>query len=1007
VQVWSADRVLLNYTVNEDLVFCPGDVIPWSDDGRLSDEESITNIGLAYQAALYSGNTAIGFTPDDYLVTRPARDWVMGYEDDKLRGADGVRNPIVTALQHNMSVPSQTDWAMPSNQTLQIWTGVSRSLGFAGYMSRLHDSGNAQVCPSFVDSDADPWCEDAWPCPEHMDCPDVETRPETSPDQAEGSQLGYINGSTGQRFPWQPDFAILASEPLNCQHNLSLWVPCLLRSVALYCNPAEGKGSVRPRAIDEGDSEGPVQTRRFRIAPEDAMPWTERPFNAGYDMYGSPWIWNLTAQRQAPIFMSLPHFVNSTFELNTTTNSSSSNVAGLRAPDAYSLPWLDIEIHSGVRLRGAMRLQTNVLITGSTGQWSAPWMVPIGRVSYENNASDAAIRVIIGQAYSFGTKAVATGVIIASSLISTVFLTLSVQMGVKYYEMERGLLKMKNKRLSRTGAMAKIIRRMCGSCGLCGPDRGDIVRRLQEMKQEELLSPLLSSGHSVTPLTSIQEKQVDVGLPTGRRRAATDDHAIEVHFGRLEQMSSDESDEDGDTPNENAHVVTHFDLETWDDLVAPPGRSKPQRCSQIWELTPWGWWWLVGIAAPRLHNWRQLETHALVLAALLSGFVVSSQYVQRLCTAKKDRVFVLVPTIVDISTLAIFSVSAVFAVVGQQQDAHWEPWPAITHGAMLAVCVLCMACGHPFILPVYCRELRPEIWRERIVFRLCEVVSWFWCTILLLITALQTIPIFATHMSSSEQGFLYAWIPIMLLAIAFWFTMWYPMQVEVEFVSALNRLLRKDELRSRRDDATLVDVAPTPMPTQINTPPHSALDLSAEAEVDLRIVPTLSPRNNLRRAEAETQRSRILSPEIPGRRPDVASNARMPKLTLESSVQVSGATGSAVAEVSGASTSMPILPDDMSVEVQPRALQPDVERTMETVVRNPDPGLGGDKDEGAGAETPGNDEVVRKNEEIQMSVSARMYSCSAPVAKTWWCAIACVLSPRATMCFFGDRWRLH
>ena len=159
------------------------------------------------------------------------------------------------------------------------------------------------------------------------------------------------------------------------------------------------------------------------------MPWTERPFNAGYDMYGSPWIWNLTAQRQAPIFMSLPHFVNSTFELNTTTNSSSSNVAGLRAPDAYSLPWLDIEIQSGVRLRGAMRLQTNVLITGSTGEWSAPWMVPIGRVSYENNASDAAIRVIIGQAYSSGAKAVATGVIIASSLISTVFLTLSVQSG--------------------------------------------------------------------------------------------------------------------------------------------------------------------------------------------------------------------------------------------------------------------------------------------------------------------------------------------------------------------------------------------------------------------------------------------------------------------------------------------------------------------------------------------------------------------------------------------------
>ena len=45
--------------------------------------------------------------------------------------------------------------------------------------------------------------------------------------------------------------------------------------------------------------------------------------------------------------------------------------------------------------------------------------------------------------------------------------------------------------------------------------------------------------------------------------------------------------------------------------------------------------------------------------------------------------------------------------------------------------------GHPFIETVYCRELRPELWNQRFVTRATEVVSLFWCAILLVVTALQ------------------------------------------------------------------------------------------------------------------------------------------------------------------------------------------------------------------------------------------------------------------------------
>lgn len=909
--------------------------------------------------AHYFGDSS-GFNADDYIVTKPARDWVMGYEDQKLEQLPHVRNHIVWPLQHNMSVSTQTEWApTPKNQTLQIWTGASRSLGFAGYMSRVQNIGNAQVCPSFVDtSDLNsPWCTDAWPCPDHMDCPDVETRPELRPIQAEGSQLGYINGSTGQRFPWQPGFSSFSSGPLDCRHSLYLWVPCLLRTVALQCDRTEVPFTVQANSAPDGDetgSEVAVTTRRFRIAPEDAMPSTERPFNAGYNMFGSPWIWNLTAQRQAPIFMSLPHFANSTFEFNTTTKQTDSNVHGLRAPDNYSLPWLGIEIYSGVRLRGAMRFQTNVLVTGKSGNWSEPWMVPIGRVSYEHNASDSTISTIYDQSYGILPRVAARAAQVVSLFFATMLLMLSVQIGVKYYQFERGLMKTKNRKLSRSGAASSYVRRTCLRCGLCGPDRSDIIKRLHEMRQEELLTPLLAGGHS--PLRqSVQEEEVALSTPSRKRYAATDDQKIEVHFGQLEQMSSDESDEDDAARNENVHVVTQLDLQTWDDLVAPPGRSQLQKCALIWELMPWIYWWAVGIVPKWMLSAVTLEANSLIVAAILSGFVVASQVVQRLCTAKKDRVFVLVPTVLDISTLLIFSASALIADIGENGGNNWDPWPAIIHGSMLVATVLCVAFGHPFMLPVYCRELRPEIWRERIVFRLSEIVSWVWCIILLLVTALQTVPAFTPQMPSSEKGFMIAWIPIMLLVMIFWFTIWFSMQVEEEFVRALNRLLRKGELMSRRDGTPRVDAFPTPVAAQVETQQQPATDSSTQDGMDLHIVPTLSPMSAPNRGKIEIRRPVDLSATTAaGRECDITTNAPLPELVLDASLQVPEPLVAAhKADRSAALAATQFA--DASEEVLSASLQPEVVHTVGKAEL--------DKAELDKAE------LEEKNKEIQQSVS--------------------------------------
>ena len=933
VSGWTDEKQLLTYIPNEDLVFCPGGPTPQGPDtpayerpwvpGMASDDTMVSNIGLAYQAGNATGST-VPFTPVDYVVTKPVREWVHGYIDQTLSanlGAGTVRSPVVSPLQHNFTIPSQTDHSSPGdgrpprNCSAQVWTGVKSGEEFLGYLNRVQNSSHAQVCPAFPASADAPACEDAWPCdPGLEECPLINGV----------SALGYINGSLGQRFPWRanaPSMGLGFNGPLTCRNTLSLWVPSLLRSVVLQCNESTRDSLINVVAmpiagedLSEGDEIGDqlvVNAIRFVISPDAALPYAERPINRGYDMecfddVCSPWIWNMTAARQAPIFITNPRFANSSFELNVSgcgddepiadCGVTRSNVQGLEPPDDHdSFSWLGVEVHSGARLRGALRLQTNVYVTGPpAAPFEEPWMVPIGRVSYEHNATNATIDNIHGLAYGDVARVLARAAQVSLGVAAFVFFCLCIGHGVKYWEMERGLVKMKNKSLGRTSAAANFIKRSCLRAGLCGPDRGEIIRRLKEMKEEELLSPLLAAGHEVAPRAAqIQEDAPLVKTP-GRRRTATDADQIEVHFGQLEQMSSEESGDDAAPEDDTVHEIYKLDSETWDDLVMPPGRSRVERWANFIELMPWICWWLFGILPKAIVSQRTLlsewwlwpfqDTRALVLAAFVSVIVVSLQVLRRFTTAKKDRVFVLVPTVIDISTLVMFCISALVASLIEQPD-QWDFWPAITHGTMLVVAAVSTATGHPFIISVYCREMRPEIWRERIVTRLAEVVSVFWCIILFLVTILQAIPLLATRMPGAEVTWLTAAIPGALLLGATLFTVWYSMQVETELVKALNRLLRKGTLRSRRDAMSREEDSASPASRSAIgftvTDGTDGFRVPTEGVVDVRTA-TLSPTNSSISADGASPFPSFSSAVVP------PGEHSLPHFDLDQSTEVSG-----------------------------------------------------------------------------------------------------------------------
>ena len=323
---WSWDLNSLNFTSREELVFCGGvDGIP----GRTSEDDLVTNINLAYQAAKATGREDLNAlwqtsSDDKWVIKRPVRDWVRGYDDEQLkRGIDSgiVRSARVPGLQHNLSIPTPTDHTSPGDgrqlpdSKMTIYTRAQQQM--VGYLSQVQNKAHAQRCYRFAPPSGNAGCEDAWPScvaspddPESPNCPDW-----PSAHAASVSSVGYIQGSVGTRFP----------PASSCNRPLSLWLPSILRTVRLVCNASVG-------FVQVTGSDTTVPTRLFHIAEADVAPESEVAANQYYDMdsWGSPWLFNMSASRGAPIFISLPYFANSNMSWNESGGggSSLSNVTG-------------------------------------------------------------------------------------------------------------------------------------------------------------------------------------------------------------------------------------------------------------------------------------------------------------------------------------------------------------------------------------------------------------------------------------------------------------------------------------------------------------------------------------------------------------------------------------------------------------------------------------------------------------------------------------------------------
>ena len=469
---------------------------------------------------------------------------------------------------------------------------------------------------------------------------------------------------------------------------------------------------------------------------------------------------------------------------------------------------LTLQPITGMRLAGSIRLQTNVHV--DTGRSS--WLVPIGRIGDEQNATNATIAVVSGYQPSILGTILATSVVIGFTVLAVVLTLLTIGSYVKYWRQVHGLM-MKRRNTSIKPQAATLPRRVCLRCGLCGPNRTQVVRRLHEMRHEEIdiMTPLLASGGPASAnLQSQYTRKVETAARSrgeASRRNATGAEQIEKHFGQLEQLSSDESD---DVEEEAAHAseVQALDLKVWDEFIGPPGRRCCARWANTLEVLPWVVWWVPIVAGGIIptHDQHQIwyfrwtlaesQPDVLLCAALVSAIVVACQVTVRMCTPNKDRVFVLVPTVIDVATLVIFSVSALVAqFIG---NAHDHLWSCVTNAALLLTMVGCFLSGHPFIETVYCRELRPELWNQRFVTRAAEVVSLFWCAILLVVTALQSVLASGSTLESVAgfKGWVGITVPLGLLLIAMAITIWFLMQLEDDILRSLNRLLRRGLIES-------------------------------------------------------------------------------------------------------------------------------------------------------------------------------------------------------------------
>ena len=83
---------------------------------------------------------------------------------------------------------------------------------------------------------------------------------------------------------------------------------------------------------------------------------------------------------------------------------------------------LTLQPITGMRLAGSIRLQTNVHV--DTGRSS--WLVPIGRIGDEQNATNATIAVVSGYQPSILGTIFATSVVIGFTVLAVVLLLLTI-----------------------------------------------------------------------------------------------------------------------------------------------------------------------------------------------------------------------------------------------------------------------------------------------------------------------------------------------------------------------------------------------------------------------------------------------------------------------------------------------------------------------------------------------------------------------------------------------------
>ena len=541
---------------------------------------------------------------------------------------------------------------------------------------------------------------------------------------------------------------------------------------------------------------------------------------------------------------------------------------------------LTLQPITGMRLAGSIRLQTNVHVDTGTSSW----LVPIGRIGDEQNATNATIAVVSRYQPSFLGSFVAYTIKVVFTVLAVALTLLAIGSYVKYWRQVHGLM-MKRRNTSIKPQAATLPRRVCLRCGLCGPNRTQVVRRLHEMRHEEIdiMTPLLASGGPASAnLQSQYTRKVETAARSrgeASRRKATGAEQIEKHFGQLEQLSSDESD---DVEEEAAHAseVQALDLKVWDEFIGPPGRRCCARWANTLEVLPWVVWWVPTVAAGIIptHDQHQIwyfrwtladsQPGVLLCAALVSAIVVACQVTVRMCTPNKDRVFVLVPTVIDVATLVIFSVSALVAPF--IANGHDHLWSFVTNGALLLTMVGCLLSGHPFIETVYCRELRPELWNQRFVTRAAEVVSLFWCAILLVVTALQSVLASGSTLESVAEfkDWVGITVPLGLLLIAMAITIWFLMQLEDDILRSLNRLLRKGLIESTRAPSPIRSLAPRVADTSSTSSIDSVVAIAPKhAQVqgmgvagDIVVIPTLPPPGSPRHSRSSSVDSQPPTP---------------------------------------------------------------------------------------------------------------------------------------------------